>query len=433
MILQLKKKQVAIGSALLLCCILMIGYIIPRNNFALEIGFFALGIFGFFLLNKLEDVTLFFKIGLVLRLVLIVSTPLLSDDYFRFLWDGYLTCEGINPIDYKPFELSTVFENAKFANTLYEGIHSKTTYSFYPPVNQWIFYLSALPGSLFGGILTLRLFIIGFEIGTFLILQKILTRFRIPSWKLNLYWLNPLVILELTGNLHTEGVFVFFLLTGLLSLCRLQDFKGGILLGLAFCSRLVGLLFLPLLLLKGGKHRWHKNIIGALLVLFFSFLPFILNANPIRFYDNLNSYFKEFEFPNSILKILSLLGFHMKEYNGFQIVGLLLNLLIGVVIFYLNWIYRFRNRKVLFTGLTLVSSIFLFFTTAMSPWCIVIPLSLSIFTNLTFPLVWSIIAYLSYSFYDSNLNVIFKSTIIVFEYATVLFFAIRDYKRLRPV
>ena len=78
-------------------------------------------------------------------------------------------------------------------------------------------------------------------------------------------------------------------------------------------------------------------------------------------------------------------------------------------------------------------STYFFLSAAVFPWYIIIPLSLSIFTNLKFPLVWSIVVFLSYSFYDSNVNVNVKSYIIVFEYITVMIFAIGDYKRLKAV
>ena len=37
------------------------------------------------------------KIGLVFRLIILISTPNLSQDFYRFFWDGQLILNGFNP------------------------------------------------------------------------------------------------------------------------------------------------------------------------------------------------------------------------------------------------------------------------------------------------------------------------------------------------
>ena len=103
--LKTQNKHIKYGGVLLLLCsMLMLGYFLPQDNFSQQIGFFAIGCAGFWMCLK-SDFSNIFLIGLLLRLALIASTPLLSDDYIRFLWDGYLTSEGINPFNFKPSEL----------------------------------------------------------------------------------------------------------------------------------------------------------------------------------------------------------------------------------------------------------------------------------------------------------------------------------------
>ncbi|MGI9553793.1 MAG: hypothetical protein ACR2NC_02625, partial [Thermodesulfobacteriota bacterium] len=38
-----------------------------------------------------------FIIGLLIRVITLFSIPVLEDDYFRYLWDGSVTANGINP------------------------------------------------------------------------------------------------------------------------------------------------------------------------------------------------------------------------------------------------------------------------------------------------------------------------------------------------
>ena len=41
-------------------------------------------------------------VGLVLRLSLLTSTPMLEDDFYRYLWDGAVTANGFNPYSHAP-------------------------------------------------------------------------------------------------------------------------------------------------------------------------------------------------------------------------------------------------------------------------------------------------------------------------------------------
>ena len=220
----------------------MIGYILQRGDFSLLIAFFTLGCSGVFILSKLNfSFKSLLFIGIAFRITLIFSVPILSDDYFRFLWDGFLSNQGINPFEFKPTEITSLFIDNSFAQELYKGINSPNYYSIYPPVSQWIYYLAALPQGVFGGIVIIRLILLAFEIATFFMLSKIISRFSLNHHKIIWYWFNPLVIIEITGNLHAEGTLLFFLLSGLLSITQLKDLKGGLLLALSFCSKLFSL------------------------------------------------------------------------------------------------------------------------------------------------------------------------------------------------
>jgi hypothetical protein len=88
----------------------------------------------------------------------------------------------------------------------------------YPPICQFIFGLATklFGGNLVWSIAVIRLFIIASEIGTIYFLRKILSAFNLPLRNVLIYALNPLVIIELTGNLHMEGVMIFFLVSSIL-------------------------------------------------------------------------------------------------------------------------------------------------------------------------------------------------------------------------
>lgn len=388
---------------------------------------------GFSFLLKESNQKFTFYLGIVLRALLILSTPILSDDFYRFLWDGFLTTQGINPFEFKPSELAPMFSNNEFANSLYNGMNSPEYYSIYPPVNQWIFYLAALPNNIFSGIVIMRLIIIGFEITTYFTIKEILKRYKFNSSRINLYWLNPIVILELTGNLHAEGILLCFLLSGLFTLTKLKDLQGGLLLALSFCSKLFSLMVLPLLLLKGGIHRWQKLLLGFIPLVVFSFLPFLNFDNIPHLLESLTLYFKTFEFNGSIFNIVKWFGFKIKGYDVIQTAGPILSLISGLIILFISWRFRYRNRKVIFTGITLIISTYFLFSPIVHPWYLIIPMALGIFTNLRFPMAWCIAAFLSYSFYDEQLNSQLIQGLFIVEYFIVGYFLIDDLKRVKAV
>ena len=428
-----KKLNIYAGTALLVIAVYFMGYVVPREDFTLEISCLALGIAGFTLLLKESNSNNFFYFGLGVRILLLFSTPILSDDYFRFLWDGFLTSQGINPFEFKPNELIEIYKNNEFATTLFKGMNSPDYFSIYPPVNQWLFYLAALPGNIFPGILMLRIVIIGFEIGTFFTIKEILKRYKISSNRIYFYWLNPIVILEITGNLHAEGILIFFLLSGLFALTKLKDLKGGLLLGLSFCSKLFSLMILPLVVLKGGPHRWQKLALGFIPIILLSFLPFLNLDNLLNISESLTLYFKTFEFNGSVFNLVKWIGFELKGYDIIQTAGPILSIISSIIILIISWKYRFRNRKVIFTGLTLIISSYFFFSPIVHPWYLIIPLTLSLFTPLRFPFVWSTVAFLSYSFYDNSLPPNLVNALFVIEYLLVGLFLILDLKRIKAI
>ena len=75
-------------------------------------------------------------ISLLLRIIPMFAIPALSDDFYRFIWDGRLLAAGINPFAGLPGEfLNEPALVAKgISNELYGLLNSPTHYTIYPPV-----------------------------------------------------------------------------------------------------------------------------------------------------------------------------------------------------------------------------------------------------------------------------------------------------------
>ena len=84
------------------------GYWLDRTDFGVLFSLYALLFAAYiFIIRQSENVgirlILFVAIGL--RLLFLFSTPTLSDDVFRFIWDGNMWKAGINPYLYTPEQL----------------------------------------------------------------------------------------------------------------------------------------------------------------------------------------------------------------------------------------------------------------------------------------------------------------------------------------
>ena len=429
--MSIKTKQIPtyLSALILGVGIYLIGYKTPRENFAILISVFALCFFSMYVLqkSKIEEKALF-RLGIIFRLLLIFSVPILSDDYFRFLWDGFLIQDGYNPFEFKPNELITRFNGSKIHNELYAGMNSPNYYTIYPPLNQWIFYISSLTKSIYGGIIIIRIFIICAEIATYSIIKKILKRYNLNSNRIWWYWLNPLVILELTGNLHGEGILTLFLLLGLYNFAKLKDFNGGILLGLSVISKLFSLMFLPILLLKVSWFRSKKILLGAITIIIIAFTPFFNWTNANHFLQSIDLYFQSFEFNGSIFNLVKWTGYEVFGFNIIKTAGPILSIITFILVLLISWVFRFRNRLEIFKALTLMFCIYLFLSPIIHPWYCILPLVLSLFTNMKFMIVWSATIFLSYVMYDSSLDHSFQNTLICFQYLVVFTFLWNDLK-----
>lgn len=339
------------------------------------------------------------------RLILLLATPALSDDFYRFLWDGRLWLAGENPFLHLPaFYAENNFQGIQGLNKeLFQGLNSPHYFSVYPPVSQFVFALAAWvnPESNLAGIVTMRAIIILAELGSFWLMLQLLARFHLPARRVLLYALNPLVILELTGNLHFEALVIFFTLAAFYLLTRERVYASAVMLGLAVCSKLVPLLLLPFIFKRIG---YQKGLIYCVitgltcLVLFTSFVsPELVE----HFGSSLNLYFQKFEFNASVYYVLRELGFYFYGYNQIAKIGILLSGATLLLILGLAWREKGAAVKTLPYRFLQALTIYYLLATIVHPWYITTLVAMSIFTNSRYALVWSGLAVLSYAAYQT--------------------------------
>ena len=362
-------------------------------------------------------------IGITARVLFLPSIPNLSQDFYRFIWDGRLLILGINPYVFTPEQLAngllkttelTSLEAITNAKILIQGMGSLNAshYSNYPPINQLCFALAALfaKTSVLGSVIVLRIIIIGADLGILYFGKKLLERLNLPTKNIFWYFLNPFIIIELTGNLHFEGVMLFFVIWSLYLLDKKRWVLAAILLGVSVSVKLLPLLFLPLFykylapdgLFKKGFWKMKKFYWVTLATIVFTFAPFASKTFISNFSATIGLWFQSFEFNASVYYIIRWIGFQTVGWNIIAKVGLFLPMVVFICIVLLAVFRKYNTTQKLITGMLLAVSIYFLLATTVHPWYIATPLLLSVFTKYKFPLLWSFMICFSYAAYGAN-------------------------------
>ena len=160
-----------------------IGYGVQRHETAALFGFyFTLFAIYTWVINTLttKEVNYWLAVSLLFRVVLLFSIPTLSDDFYRFIWDGRLLANGLNPfIELPDYYLESGHAVDGVDQYLFDHLNSKAYFTVYPPFSQIIFWASAMlsPNSILGSVVVMRIFILAAEIGTLLLIRKLLPIF----------------------------------------------------------------------------------------------------------------------------------------------------------------------------------------------------------------------------------------------------------------
>ena len=340
-------------------------------------------------------------LGIACRGLLIFSVPGLSDDIYRFLWDGFLSGQGVNPMQYLP---SAIMDKGILPSTyldeLYPLLNSPNYFTVYPPFAQLTFLISSVfAKSIAGQIICIKIILFSFELGNIWVIHKLLKVLSLQGNKVLIYILNPLVIMEIMGNTHYEGVLLFFLLYAIWLGLRKGVVYSGLSMASSIASKLTTLMYLPLWIKFGGfkKAMIFYIVVGLGLIIYF--LPFINFQDISNFSDSLNLYFQSFEFNGSLYYLARWIGYQYRGFNMIADIGPLLSGLTFLAIMYLAYRQRFGDTRQLFLHIMLASTIYLVCATTVHPWYIIIPLAISIFTKFKFAILWSFLAVLSYSHY----------------------------------
>lgn len=367
-------------------------------------------------------------LGILVRVIAIFSFPNLSDDIYRFVWDGMMINEGYSAFSFLPSEYPG--QITPFHDFLLERMNSKDYYSVYPTILQGIFSISYFlaPSNIFVQSILLKLFVVLAELITLIYASKIFEKLGSPKERFLWYFLNPLVIIELTGNIHMEAimisgfaVFIYYFFWGA------QGPKKYILAALTL-SISVGAKLITVLALPFSWKRLKNNnkvVFYTWITLFLVILFFPMFYSSIRnFGTGLDLYFQKFEFNASIYYILREIGYLIKGYNLIYTIGPTLAIFAAGIIMYKAYKEDKRDLKSFSINMMQILTIYYLLSTTVHPWYLTLIVFLSIFNGQKYPVYWSFLIVLSYSKY--YLDGKFYYLLITVEYL-MLFFALYLY------
>ena len=427
---------------LTLFCVLFysaFAYDLVRNDFLKLISLYSAIFFFTFKIIQLNKGYFWYlaAIGILFRAIFIVALPNLSQDFYRFLWDGRLVIQGINPYLFTPESylgestLSSIGITIPQAQELYDGMGSLngSHFSNYPPLNQFLFAIAAFftGKSILGSTMVLSVIVILADIGVLYFGKKLLKNMGVDIRQIFWYFLNPFIIIELTGNLHFEGVMLFFLVWSLYLLQQRKWFWSAVLLGLSISIKLLPLMLLPIfyqwfiskeLFFKGVQRLvlFYLIVIGTFLL---SFLPFYSNEITANYMNTIRLWFQDFEFNASVYYIIRWVGYKIIGWNTIETVGKILPVLVFLFIMIISFFRKNNDLRSLITAMLLGLSFYFLLATTVHPWYVATPLLLAVFSNYRFPIIWSFMVMLSYSaygidgFYENHWFVALEYTVVI--------------------
>ena len=371
-------------------------------------------------------------ISLLLRIIPLFAMPGLSDDFYRFIWDGRLWAAGINPFAGLPTEFINDPSLAAQGLTtqLYNLLNSPSHYTVYPPVPQYINWLAArlFSFSIEYSVILMKAILIATEMLAILFLYLLLKKYNLKIHLLSIYALNPLVIIEISGNLHHEGLMITFLLGFLYFNADNKAPQAAAMLALSVASKLLPLIFLPIILLN-QKSRFKFSLI-FLVTLALLFLPLLDQSFVIGMKDSLTLYYQNFEFNAGLYYLLREIGYWVYGYNAIALIGKILFVLSAAIILIYSFVLWRKQYNYSFS-FTLLYLFFVVLSLILHPWYIIIFIALAPFTRFRFSMVWSFFIFLTYLGY-SHTGYAENYYIVLLEYVALiiaLVMDIRNYER----
>lgn len=271
-----------------------------------------------------------FALAAIIQGCLIFTPPTLSDDMYRYIWDGRVQAQSLSPYRFPPKapELADLRDEA-----IWRHINRKASVTVYPPAAEmtfallwrlwpdnvrWFQMITGASGLLAGGLL----------IGLLQALNRAPARVLIYLW-------SPLLAFETAHAAHVDGLILPLLIGAWWARVKERDSLVGILLGLATAMKFYPALLLPALWRPHHPQgRWRLPLAFTVTILV-TYLPYLLKygSEVIGFLPKyLKEQFNIGPLPNLLLSFFQQAGFEAKQSVGFLLLAMLALLALAMVL-----------------------------------------------------------------------------------------------------
>lgn len=206
--------------------------------------------------------------ALAFRLIMAAAPPTLSDDIYRYAWDGRVQLAGLSPYTHTPNDPNLKHLRLANAGQLdYNG----TSIAVYQPAAQILFFAAAPAGA--NSIYVIKGVLALLDIGTILFVLGILKLLRRRRDLVILYAWSPLIVFEIAGSGHIDGLAAFCAAASLYLAIRGAKYAAGALGGLALATKLYPGVILAAIT---ARRRDVKPLAGAAVAAAAVYVPYMI-------------------------------------------------------------------------------------------------------------------------------------------------------------
>ncbi len=210
-----------------------------------------------------HDAAIVMSVAVILRLMALPADPGLSEDVYRYMWDGHVQSRGINPYLHAPAD-----DSLDSIGTDYRPlINNPELPTIYPPVSQMVFFAAALAG---GSLVAMKALLLVFDGITILALVAILKARGMAPARVVIYAWSPLAVIEVGWSGHLDSIGVCLLMLAILAMVKGRPLAACLAAALSGAARYAGwVAVLPL----GRRARW-RALLAVPAVAGICYLPY---------------------------------------------------------------------------------------------------------------------------------------------------------------
>jgi alpha-1,6-mannosyltransferase len=317
-------------------------------------------------------------VGIAMRVFMIVSVPILEDDYFRYFWDGAVTVSGTNPYSYSPENVlgnngvpEKLTELASESGGIIENINNPGVRTIYPPIAQAAFAFSYLLDPF--NLITWKIILLVFDFITLTLLFYALRVKKLPYSYLMIYWWNPLLVKEIFNSGHLDVLVFPFVLGGLMLASRNQQIRSTLSIVVGIGLKLWPAFLLPVILrpLLSQPRRLAAGVLIIVIILGGLFVPLYMSG--LDQSSGFIAYGERWQNNDSIFRGLILISEVTLDALGYQtfhkyaFARVLVASLIVLWIIFITFSNRYRDVDLYKKSLFIIAFVFLVSPTQF-PW-----------------------------------------------------------------